>query len=364
MRDIFEKEEDQQIDIPREERKLTTISYDYSVEFLVNLMTKENPKIILEVPFQRRFIWKQDRCSKLIESLIMNVPIPPLYFSEEKDGNWLVVDGLQRLNAIKTFYQNEYALKKLDIIKELEKLKYKDLPPKSKRLLDNGLLRINVIKYDSHPDIKYDIFMRLNTGAVSLNNQELRNCLNRGVLNDTIKKIVENKEVLRLLNLKKPHPRYLDVEFVIRYLAFSENLRKNEKGYYLENYKGSLKSFINFFMEKNTNIDSEQANKLRQKFLDVVKKYFIVFDSTEGLQNPASKSKQINKALADCILLSLERYDENKLRENKENINKLRNKLLSDTEFISLISKRTSDTLNINKRITTWFERLENAFNL
>ncbi len=364
MKDIFEKEEEEQMDIPKEERKLTTVSYDYSVEFIVNLMTKENPKIILEVPFQRQFIWKQDRCSKLIESLIMNVPIPPLYFSEEEDGSWLVVDGLQRLNAIKTFYQNEYGLKNLDIIRELEKLKYKDLPPKSKRLLDNGLLRINIIKYNSHPDIKYDIFMRLNTGSVSLNNQELRNCLYRGIFNETIKDVVKDEQVLKLLNLKKPHSRYLDVEFVIRYLAFSENLRKNENGYYLENYKGSLKSFINSFMEKQKKIDHERANELRQKFLNTVRKYFIVFDSNEGLRNPASRSKQINKALADCILLSIEQYDEEILKKYKKDINNLRNELLSDNEFVSLISKRTSDTPNVNKRLTIWFERLENAIKL
>lgn len=262
MEAIFEKEQDNRVDIPKEERKLSTASYDYSVDFIVSLMTKENPKIILEVPFQRKFIWKSDRCSKLIESIIMNVPIPPLYFAEEEDGNWLVVDGLQRLNAIKTFYQNEYSLSNLEIIKELKGTKFKDLPSKPNSLLNNGLLRVNVIKYDSHPEIKYDIFTRLNTGAVSLNNQELRNCLYRGALIATAKKLVANPSVLKLLNLKKSHPRYLDVEFILRYFAFSEALAldENKSKYYLKKYKGSLKTFINDFMESKKNINQEEAN--------------------------------------------------------------------------------------------------------
>ena len=116
---VFLKEEDNNRDIPKEKRKLETASYDYSVDYIWSLMSGDTPKIILEVPFQRNQVWKDDRCSQLVESIIMNVPIPPLYFAEEEDGKWLVVDGLQRLLAIKTFYENEYSLKKLEIIREL-----------------------------------------------------------------------------------------------------------------------------------------------------------------------------------------------------------------------------------------------------
>lgn len=112
------------------------MSYDYSVQYLYDLMKRG--KIVLEVPFQRKQIWKSDKSSSLIESIIMNVPIPPLYFAEEENGNWLVLDGLQRLSSIKDFYDNEYALTKLEVLTELNKRKYKDLPPKSRSLLDDG----------------------------------------------------------------------------------------------------------------------------------------------------------------------------------------------------------------------------------
>ena len=124
----------------------------------------------------------------------MNVPIPPLYFAEEDDGTWLVLDGLQRLSSIKEFYNNEYSLIKLEVLAELNKKKYVDLPLKSKNLLDDGMLRVNIIKNDSHRDIKYDIFMRLNRGAVTLNYQELRNCMYRGNLNDAAKELCEENQ--------------------------------------------------------------------------------------------------------------------------------------------------------------------------
>jgi hypothetical protein len=223
------------IEIPKEKRYLNTASYDYSVQFLVELMSGDIPKIILAVPFQRNFIWKVDRASQLIESVIMNVPIPPLYFAEEESGRWLVIDGLQRLNTIKQFFQNEFALKGLDIIKELEGLKYKDLPPKAKDLLKDGLMRINVIKKDSHDDIKYDIFMRLNKGSVTLNYQELRNCLYRGELNDKAKNFVKtNKDFQKIIKLKKEHERYLDVEFIMRVLALDEKLELKEGNYVIK----------------------------------------------------------------------------------------------------------------------------------
>lgn len=356
---IFLEEEDNgNRDIPREKRKLETVSYDYSVDYIWTLMSGDNPKIILEVPFQRNQVWKEDRSSQLIESIIMNVPIPPLYFAEEDNGKWLVVDGLQRLTAIKTFYQNEYKLKKLEIIGELDGLKFKDLPQKPKDLFKDGLLRINVIKKESHPDIKYDIFMRLNKGAVSLNTQELRNCLYRGSLNNRLRNIVENKAILKLLNQKKPHPRYLDIEFLIRFLAFNENLKVDNSNTSLNNYGGSLKSFLNDFMGKYKDAEDKELNTFEKLIIDTFKKVDIVFGQDIGLKLPSSKSTLINKAYADCILLSFARLNKELLIEKKRKIISVRDSLLKDETFQEAILKRTSDHESIKTRIKLWFKEV------
>ncbi len=357
---VFQEEIDDVIkDIPKEKRNLHTVSYDYSVDYIWTLMKDDNPKIILEVPFQRNQVWKEDRSSQLIESIIMNVPIPPLYFAEEDDGKWLVVDGLQRLLAIKSFYENEYSLKKLEIVKELGGLKFKDLPQKPKDLFKDGLLRINVIKKDSHPDIKYDIFMRLNKGAVTLNNQELRNCLYRGLLNDRLKELVKNDLILKLLNQKKPHSRYLDIEFLIRFLAFDENLLiDNNKNFSIKNYSGSLKSFLNGFMEKNKHISDKKLFNYENKIINTFKKTDIVFGKDLGLRLPKSRSSLINKAYADCILLSFSRIDIEELKSKSSQIITSRNKLIENEKYQEAILKRTSDHESIKSRLKLWFKEI------
>lgn len=358
---LTEDDDNYQLDIPVEDRNLNIRSYDYSVEFIVSLMNFK--KIILEVPFQRKFIWKEERCSLLIESIIMNVPIPPLYFAEEQDGTLLVIDGLQRLYSILLFYQNEYSLKKLEIVKELEKKKYKDLPPKPKSLLDDGLLRVNVIKKDSHQDIKFDIFMRLNKGAVTLNYQELRNCLYRGKFNDTIKKLVnENKYFLKILKLKEPHDRFLDVEFIIRYFALTENLRYKDNEYCLENYKGRMVNYINEFMEQKKNISLEEAQKYAQKFNDTIEKVIKVFGEDKAFRDISIDSDKINKPLADIVLISFERIGLKDLEVKSNEIKKILTSLLNENDdFKKSISLRTSDKDVINKRINIWFNALKNA---
>jgi hypothetical protein len=366
-KEIFEKEDiNLALDIPKEKRNLLTASYDYSVQFLYGLMSGSDPKIVLSVPFQRHFIWKNERASQLIESIIMNVPIPPLYFAEEGNGKWLVIDGLQRLNSILTYFQNEYGLKNLEIIKELEGLKYKDLPPKAQSLLDDGMLRVNVIKKDSHPDIKYDIFMRLNTGAVTLNYQELRNCLFRGALNDTAKELVENnKEFLSILKLKKPHERFLDVEFVIRYFSFSKNLKQDDKGkYYVDNYGGSLVSYINDFMKDNQHISVEDQLHFKSNFNSVIAKVVQVFGVKDAFRDLSTTSTKVNKAISDCIMLSFERVKEEDLISKKDEIRNLLIRMLNeDVKFKRSISVRTSDTDALNYRLDSWFREMKNVVN-
>jgi len=367
VENIFEDEDERlTLDIPKEERHLNTSSYDYSVEFLIGLMQGDNSKIILEVPFQRKFIWKEDRRSLLIESIIMNVPIPPIYFAEEDDGRWLVVDGLQRLNSLLSFFQNEYGLKKLEILRDLKGLKYKDLPPKPKRLLGDGLMRINVIKNDSHPDIKYDIFMRLNKGAVSLNYQELRNCLFRGNLNDVGKEIVkENQDFLEVLNLKNHHPRFIDVEFIIRFYALSENLMKNNQGdYYISNYRGRMVTYINEFMKKNT-IQETDKGKYKNKFNETIRKVIEVFGKDLAFRDPVSGKTKVNKAIADFIMLSFEKFSLETLNEKRQVIQTtLYDALERDEEFRNSISSRTSDTSVLNYRINFWLKELEHALSI
>lgn len=357
MSEIFESDENSYTidDIPKEKRTLNTISYDYSVQYIYELI--QRGKIVLEVPFQRQQIWKSDKASSLIESIIMNVPIPPLYFSEEEDGTWLVLDGLQRLSSIKDFYDNSFALGKLDVLKELNKCRYKDLNPKSKSLLDDGLFRVIVIRKDSHPDIKYDIFMRLNQGAVTLNYQELRNCLYRGKLNDLAKQLCcDNQDFLGILRQKKPHQRYLDVEFIIRYFAFSDNIIQDETGmFYLNNYKGKLVQFLNDYMSVKKVFTDNDVEMYKKRFNDTIQKVLIVFNPQNAFRDPESSNSKLYRTIADFIMPCFDRLSTEYINAHKNEIIQKYNDFLKQPDIRQSLSKGSSDKNAVNLRISKWF---------
>ena len=365
MAEIFKPDEESyKIDVPKEKRYLNTMSYDYSVQYLYDLMKKG--KIVLEVPFQRKQIWKPEQASSLLESIIMNVPIPPLYFAEEENGSWLVLDGLQRLSSIKNYYDNEFALSKLEVLTELEKRKYKDLPPKAKSLLDDGMLRVNVIKKDSHRDIKYDIFMRLNRGAVTLNYQELRNCMYRGNLNDAAKELCkENSTFLEILKQKNSHQRYLDVEFIIRYFAFSDNIAKDEDGnVYLDGYRGKLVQFLNEYMDLHKNCSLEEKQEYKKRFNETIEKIVIVFGTDKAFRDISTDNTKIYKTIADFIMPSFERMSKEYVELNKDLIYSRLVNFLKIDEIQDSISKRTSDKDIVNLRLRMWFKEFEDVISL
>ena len=189
--DEIKEENNAYEEIPKEERILRTQAYDKSVSDLVSMMHDKN--IILDPDYQRNYIWDNKKASLLIESILLNVPIPVIYVSEDDDSRWVVVDGLQRLTSLLRFFDNEFKLTSLEILRGLNKYQYSTLNDKAKRMFNNGMIRIIVILQESHPEIKYDIFERLNCGAILLNSQELRNCMYRGAFNSSLKTIRKDK---------------------------------------------------------------------------------------------------------------------------------------------------------------------------
>ena len=159
---IFDDDSDQDskipYEVPQEVRKLTTQAYDKSVADVVRMI--EDKDIRLDPDYQRNYVWDNKKSSLLIESIILNVPIPVIYVSQEQDDTWSVIDGLQRLYSLKRFFEGKFKLSGLEILSELNKHDINSLNPKALRLLKNGLLRVIMITHDSNEEIKYDVFMR------------------------------------------------------------------------------------------------------------------------------------------------------------------------------------------------------------
>ena len=347
------------IQVPKELRKIRTQAYDKSVEDTVRMI--EKGRIFLEPDFQRNSqVWDYKTASQLIESVLLNVPIPPIYVAEEDNGTWNIIDGLQRLTSFKNFYEGKFKLRGLDSLKELNKQNYDSLNPNAKNILDNGSLRIILITKESHPEMKYDVFMRLNRGSVKLTEQELRNCLYRGNLNDLIKELRNNQQLLSILNLDKPHKRMDDAELILRYFALSRHFNKEEVK--INGYKGIMKTFLNAYMEENKTISDERVKELRQKFNNTLNNVYTIFgiNSFKRIEADGEYYKWMNKAIYDVIMLSFEQYDLNKLLNKKaEIIESLKKCINEDKDFEDSITVGTSEPRRLEYRLRTWLHQMD-----
>ncbi|MEL3961296.1 DUF262 domain-containing protein [Lysinibacillus endophyticus] len=352
-------EESQELEqIPKEVRNLRIQSYDKGVEDLVKMI--ERGDVILNPEYQRNYVWDNKKASLLIESILLNIPIPVIYASEEEDIKWNIVDGLQRLYSLLRYYKNSFKLSGLSILSELNGKRYSELPDKARRLLNNGNLRVILIFNDSHPEIKYDIFQRLNTGSVKLNEQELRNCIYRGTLNNSLKEMVKNKRFQSILGLNAPHKRMLDCEMILRYLALRNNY--DNETYEISNYKGVMKPFLNAYMYNNKNLAEPKIRAIEHGFSELVNSVYGVFGEGAFRKLNLETRKvenRLNKSLMDVIMLSFSQYTTQDILSKKDEILDLFLRMLNNDEFITSISTATSDTKALHTRLSLWGSNFE-----
>lgn len=246
---------------------LVVYSRDWTVETILRQVEQNN--IDLNPGFQRRNAWNDQKRSKLIESLVIGVPIPEIVLAEDvtKKKSFIVIDGKQRLLALAGYkwhgkYQSwdKPTLRGLNTRQDLNNLAYSDLEKKEDdyRQLINADIRCTVISNYKSNDVLYDIFYRLNTGSVPLGSQELRQVLNRGSFADFL--IDSTNVILPLhgvLNLTGPDNRLRDAEILLRFISFSLFGKK---------YGGNLTPFLDESMQK-INDDWDQFEPVVKELL-------------------------------------------------------------------------------------------------
>ena len=339
-----------------DQRKLVTESKDLSIrelQFQVN-----NGELILDPSFQRYYVFDDKKASLLIESVLMDVPLPLIYLSEEEDQKNEVIDGQQRLTSFMRFLNNKFPLKDLTVFSELNDNKYKALPKDIQLKFTKSTLRCIVIKRESHPEIKFDIFERLNSGSVKLNDQELRNCIYRGSYCDLLKELVRNADWLKLTGATKPHQRMADCEKILRFFAFYHS-------YHL--YKHNIKQFLNNEMRSHQNISPEKSKELKKIFKQAVSLCDTVFGEqvfrrleVNSRNKPHAKfEKKMNMSLFDIIMVGFTRYEKRDVIPRADAIrDKLYEMMIEDDDFIEAI-KSTSTKSGVHTRFTKWLDALE-----
>ncbi len=235
-------------------------SSDLSLATLADMI--ESKAIDIEPEYQRRERWNVHKQSALIESFILNVPIPPVYLAEDDYGNYSVIDGKQRLTAIYLFLRKDLSLAPLSRFKELTGAKFQDLPKSIMNALNiRPYVRVVTLLKQSDPEIKYEVFTRLNTGGEPLLPQEIRNVAYRGKLNDLVFELAENpflKQQLKITdNSAKAYREMMDAEYVLRFFTLSE---------YWENFSGKMRFSMDMFMYAHQHEKSPYINRLRDKF--------------------------------------------------------------------------------------------------
>lgn len=204
-------------------------------------------RLITNPDYQRDFVYNNEKSSKLIESALMGIPLPTIYLCEEENGKLSVIDGQQRIQSFIKFINGEFCLEKLSSLSELNGKKYSDLSDEDQSTIDDTSLRTIIIKKESASS-KYDIFERLNRGAVSLKEQELRNCVYRGSYNDLLNDLAKSKKVRDMFVSKNKRMNYQ--ELILRFFALRN----------YQTFNGSMKKFLNNYMDVHQN-DSDSKIK-------------------------------------------------------------------------------------------------------
>jgi len=355
----YEDQEDEEIaitEVPKKVRVLQTQAYDKSVSDLVSMMKSHD--ISLDPDYQRNYIWDNKKASLLIESILLNVPIPVIYVAEDADSRWTVVDGLQRLNSLWRFWDNEFRLRGLEILSELNGTQYSKLNPKASRIFKNGIIRIIVILQESDPEIKYDIFLRLNRGSIKLNEQELRNCLYRGKFNNLLKDLRGYPNFLSCIRISVPNKRFNDAELILRYFAFSESY--DYSNHTVTNYRNKMKTFLSKYMAAKLDASDEELQAMTNKFKSTMDKVYSIFGNSAFIRFVSDEVDfRVNRALMDVVMLGAERLTNEQIVQHKDRILALHHKLPGrDPIFNEALTYGTNDTKKLEYRITTWLNEL------
>ncbi len=288
-------------DIDKSRNTLQTDKLDMSFGEIMNMYLRD--EIIINPVFQRLYRWTDYQKTRFIESVIIGIPIPPIFVAEDSSGRWEVVDGLQRLSTIFSFFgilkgmpeANNWILGAGDLIQSLDGFSCETLPLKIQLNIKRASFRIEIIKWNSDYDLRFELFNRLNTGGTPLTNQEIRNSLYRSIsskFNDFLKELARYPNFISVVDIpkEKVDQLYLE-ELVLRFMSLYRNR---------SNVKKSIALHMTDFMKDsvvNENFKYEQYSQIFKKTFD------ILHSVGTGIFN--SKNKEFSTAVYDTTTIGI-----------------------------------------------------------
>lgn len=357
-------DEERQVDEERANIILKNKSLDVSKidvdpkQFTLDIIIRrlENEEILLDPDFQRRAdLWDATRQSKLIESILIKLPLPAFYFDGSNDSKWAVVDGLQRLSAIKNFVVTKtLKLEGLEFLGNLEGKGYNDLPRPLHRRIQETVIFAFLIKPGTPDTLKFNIFKRINTGGLVLSPQEIRHALNQGIPAKLLAELAELtifKEATGYSLAR--NQRMIDRDYINRFVAF-----------YLQGYDNyergveGLDGFLNIGMSQINETNKDEIKKKFEQALNTAKEIFGHDAFRKRFEFPAEKRrKPLNKALFESWMVNLAKLsasDCQNLIEKKEIVlQKSAELFTTDSYFDVSITYGTGDQSRVRYRFGT-----------
>lgn len=340
--DLGEMETEEEYSFPPAERRVIAQPVDLSVQTLVE-QWKSKTLVLPEI--QREYVWDNGKASRLIESLILNIPVPILYFAETAEAKYEVIDGHQRVNSIARYIANEFPLSGLGVLGEYKNLRYHQLPEREQRFLKMRTLRAIIIAVESHPNMKFEVFERLNSGSILLNAQELRNSIYRGPFNKLLRELVKDEVFRRLLGTRTPRKRMVDEELLLRFFALRARF---------ETYKTPLKQFLNSYMGSVRDAGQQELAAARELFETTVRRVDTLIGDcafrTADAQGRALE-RQLNRALFDSHMLVCSWVKGEVSNHQRPAIRRELAGLYERPDFLDAIQRATGDRSRTYKRV-------------
>lgn len=327
---------------------------DFSLSTIANMV--ENDSIDIAPHYQRRDRWNTEKQSALIESFLINVPVPPVYLSEDDYGRYSVIDGKQRITAIFDFLTGKLKLKKLKEFPQLEGATFASLPPQLKNVLSvRPFIRVITLLKQSDPELKYEVFLRLNTGGEKLKPQEIRNVAYSGPMNDLLFELAEHPFLIRKLKITSEKSTAFrnmdDLEHVLRFFTIRESW---------ENMGAVLSVEMDRFLSRNRESNTEEFKEMFQVAIGRCEELW----GDTAFQKPANGTwrEQLISPLYDAQMVAVSILNDDEIESLRihrdEIVNGTRRLFEEDDDFVKSVSQSTNNPNSIYRRVTVIVEML------
>ena len=355
--DIEKEHVNEEIVSPFNPKLISLETKPLSLEQIIGRIKRKT--LDLHPPFQRAFIWDETKQSRLIESLMLRIPLPMFYFSADINEHYQVVDGLQRLNTIYDFIEKKksFKLKNLEFWKEHENKTFTELEPYLQNRILETTLQVTIINPSTPENVKRNVFKRINTGGYPLSAQEIRHALYEGKSTELLKNLVDNKDFKKVMGSKFKDLRMAGREIILRFLSFYINKPSEYKIVDMDEWLSNSMQIINKY-------DDNKIKILENVFEKAVKRSYLIFNNYAFRKSlPNHKKTPINKTLFEvwCLaLVSLKDDEFDILSKNKNKLIEELKKLYDTNRFQISVSRDSWKVESVKYR----YESIANTINL